>query len=270
MQFKNYLNIGCGGAYSPVWTNIDMNISSPFVISHNLLKGLPFQDNNFDVVYHSQVLEHFSKTDAPKFISECYRVLKVGGTLRVVVPNLENICSEYLRLLQENLISPSNESSEHYDWILLEMFDQAVRNKSGGMMVDYLQNLSASNQQYVSDRLGYFEAASLNGKSKVNLFDRVKNFSLTKTYRFSLRKLNGLNLTNSQRIGKFRLGGEIHQWMYDRFSLGKLLAENGFSEISVVSPFESSVANWELFELDIKNGVPRNPTSLFMEAKKTS
>jgi hypothetical protein len=51
-----------------------MNVSSPYVISHNLLKGLPFKSSNFDVVYHSQVLEHFSKTEAPKFISECLSI----------------------------------------------------------------------------------------------------------------------------------------------------------------------------------------------------
>lgn len=268
MQYKNYLNVGCGGTFYKSWTNIDVNVSSPFVISHNLLKGLPFEDNKFDVVYHSQVLEHFSKLDAPKFISECYRVLKVGGVLRVVVPCLENICNEYSRLLNENLTTPSDESSAHYDWILLEMFDQMVRNKPGGMMVNYLQNLNASNRQYVLDRLGYFDIKPLSAKSKVNLFDRVKDFSLIKAYRFALRKLNGLHLTNSQKIGMFRLGGEIHQWMYDRFSLSRLLSENGFNEICVVSPLKSSILNWELFELDVKNGVPRNPTSLYMEAKK--
>jgi len=268
MQFKNYLNVGCGGTYHKSWTNIDMNVSSPYVISHNLLKGLPFEGNNFDVVYHSQVLEHFSKKEAPKFISECYRVLRVGGVLRIVVPDLENICKEYSRLLQENLKNPSDESSAHYDWIMLEMFDQTVRNKPGGMMADYLQNLDFSCKKYVSNRLGYFEATPFSDKASVNFVSRATEFSLTKSYRFLLRKLKGLHLTNTQKIGRFRLGGEIHQWMYDQFSLGRLLAENGFSEVRVVTPLDSSIVNWETFELDVKNGVPRNPTSLYMEAKK--
>ena len=89
MQKINYLNVGCGKKFHPAWTNVDMASSSPHVEVHNLLHGFPYPDNQFDIVYHSQVLEHVPKDKAPAFVRECLRVLKPGGVLRVVVPDLE-------------------------------------------------------------------------------------------------------------------------------------------------------------------------------------
>ena len=70
------------------------------------------------------------------------------------------------------------------------------------------------------------------------------------------------------KIGQFRLGGEIHQWMYDRYSLSELLSQVGFTEIKVCSAFESEIQTWETYQLDVINGEVRKPDSLFMEARK--
>ncbi len=70
------------------------------------------------------------------------------------------------------------------------------------------------------------------------------------------------------KIGKFRLGGEIHQWMYDRYSLSELLNKVGFVDIKVCSAFESEIPNWQNYQLETINGVVRKPDSLFIEAKK--
>ncbi len=56
-------------------------------------QGIPFPDRSFDVVYHSHVLEHLSKSEASKFLKECSRVLRPQGVLRVVVPDLEEIAN---------------------------------------------------------------------------------------------------------------------------------------------------------------------------------
>jgi len=69
-------------------------------------------------------------------------------------------------------------------------------------------------------------------------------------------------------IAQFRNGGEIHQWMYDRYSLKLLLQNCGFKDVKVVTAFDSSIKDWNSFELDAKNGTVRKPDSLFVEAKK--
>lgn len=136
-----YLNLGCGYHYSKdeVWTNLDFTSTGEHVIGHNLLNGIPFDDHSFDVVYHSHVLEHFSKSDAPAFLKECYRVLKPDAIIRIAIPDLEQIARLYLKYLELGIANPDDENIRaNYDWLLIEMYDQTVRNHSGGEMGKYL------------------------------------------------------------------------------------------------------------------------------------
>ena len=68
-----YLNLGCGYKFvkSEEWVNADMIPLGDGVIECNFLNGIPMMDNEFDLVYHSHVLEHFAKADGEKFINEC-------------------------------------------------------------------------------------------------------------------------------------------------------------------------------------------------------
>lgn len=72
------LNLGCGSRFHPAWTNIDF-ASADSVLSQDLRKGTPFADEEFGVLYHSHVLEHFNRPDARAFLRECWRVLNRGG-----------------------------------------------------------------------------------------------------------------------------------------------------------------------------------------------
>ena len=39
------LNLGCGTRFHPSWTNVDFVSTGNNVIAHNLLNGIPFEDN---------------------------------------------------------------------------------------------------------------------------------------------------------------------------------------------------------------------------------
>ena len=65
-------------------------------------------------------------------------------------------------------------------------------------------------------------------------------------------------------IGKFRFGGEIHQWMYDRYSLGKLLQQAGFKNVEVRTAVTSYINDWANYKLDETT----ETASLFIEAVK--
>lgn len=284
MEIKeNYLNIGCGNKFHEDWVNIDIVSYNPNVIEHNILLGLPFETNQFDAVYHSQVLEHIPKESAHSFIAECFRVLKPGGILRVVVPDLENIVSEYQKYLNLCIIESNENSEANYEWILLEMYDQTIRNHSGGLMAQYLQKTTITNEEYVLNRIGFvgkhIRKSYLEGNNEVksnNTFVHLKTFVLKIGRNLHYEKIRKRILSfvltkqelDSLQIGKFRLGGEIHYWMYDRHSLNTLLNNVGFINISVKTPFESTIPNWIKFELDVKEGTIYDPTSLFMEAQK--
>jgi SAM-dependent methyltransferase len=55
------------------------------VIQHGVGEAIPYPDDQFDLVYSSNVLEHVN--EPPKVIAEIVRVLKPGGYAQIVVPN---------------------------------------------------------------------------------------------------------------------------------------------------------------------------------------
>ncbi len=66
------------------------------VKKHDLTEKWPFEDNSFDIVFASEIIEHIFDTDY--FSSECYRVLKKGGILILTTPNIAAL-GDRIRLL---------------------------------------------------------------------------------------------------------------------------------------------------------------------------
>lgn len=266
-KVMNCLNLGCGYHFHPSWTNVDIVSTGEGVIAHNLLQGIPFADKSFDVVYHSHVLEHISRAEAKKFLQECYRVLRPQGIIRVVVPDLEQIARLYLIAL-EQAASSSQEWIEHYEWILLEMYDQVVRNQPGGEMLAYLSQEYISNEEFVLKRIG------IEGHNIITAIRQQRQQPQPPPPPLSERELMLKNLLGEEdyknlQIGRFRQSGEVHQWMYDRYSLSVVLESVGFEQIKVCQPQESRIPQFHEYFLDIQpDGQVRKPDSLFVEAIK--
>ena len=147
------LNLGCSARIASGWTNLDfswlirlgkhrrlcgqlhrMGLLSdlrferilrldPATIIWDLRRGIPFSDRTFDVVYHSHLLEHIDREDAPAFLRECLRVLKPRGIVRVVVPDLEVLAREYLGVVN-NL--PDRATMAQHTFAVEQMIDQMV------------------------------------------------------------------------------------------------------------------------------------------------
>ncbi|MGA9347286.1 MAG: methyltransferase domain-containing protein [Anaerolineae bacterium] len=285
-EATKYLNLGCGSRYHPDWINIDIAPLCPEVIQHDLSRGIPLPDASCDVVYHAAVLEHMRHSDAAAFLAECYRVLKSGGTVRVGVPDLERICQLYLSRLAAAL--DGEKAAEHdYDWIMLELFDQIVREKSGGHMLDYLRQNPLPNETFVYERIGE-EGRQLvkalrrqDSDGKNSEHDPAAEPALLHKLKMRLRTLPGvakrrmlwwLLAAEDRRaleIGRFRLAGEVHQWMYDRYSLARLLVLTGFQDPQLQDASTSRIPNWTNFHLDtLPNGQVIKPDLFFMEAIK--
>jgi predicted SAM-dependent methyltransferase len=263
-----FLNLGCGVRYIKTWTNVDFIKTGPEVIACNFLQKIPFNDAAFDVVYHSHVLEHFSKEDGKNFIKECHRILKPGGVIRIAIPDLERIVKEYLANL-EKALKGNKEAQRNYEWIMLEMYDQFARNESGGEMLNYWLQPAIENEVYVADRLGS-EFTAFRKNNTPSQFSRKKSSKPLSMKEKMITWLSGdKDAINYLRLGKFRSRGEIHQWMYDRYSLGKLLSDTHFINIETTDAFSSSIPDWENYQwLDVDEGKTRKPDSIFMEAEK--
>lgn len=277
MTSPKMLNIGCGSTHHPDWINLDVSSSEPSVLTVDINTGLPFPADTITVCYSSHLLEHLVKNDARNFLAECMRVLKSGGVIRLAVPDLEGIAKEYLRLL--DVVAAGDKAKESdYDWIMLELYDQTVRNHSGGEMACFLENLDIGDRPFVKSRIGA-EAENfwaeqivptqpgMSASAQKRFWNYLKSLH-TKFVGWLVLIIAGKAAFKSFQAGIFRNSGEVHQWMYDRFSLKRLLEQAGFVDIKICAATESRIPEYEKYSLDALKGVTRKPDSMYIEASK--
>lgn len=123
MELK--INLGCGTIVAPGWINYDISLKiwllkhksikrllfalklisekdfkkeiPPNITRRDLRKGIPLPTNSVQYIYTSHFLEHLSRKDVVRVLRECYRVLKPGGWMRIVVPDLRLLAEKYVK-----------------------------------------------------------------------------------------------------------------------------------------------------------------------------
>lgn len=123
------LNLGCGTTVVQGWDNIDRSpnlildrfrplkrglyrfgvISAehmiewpPGVIRHDVRKGLPYPDGSVDAVYSSHMLEHIYLDEARRLLREAAGVLRIGGIIRLALPDSEVLAKALVESDTEN------------------------------------------------------------------------------------------------------------------------------------------------------------------------
>jgi SAM-dependent methyltransferase len=265
------LHLGCGGRFHPAWINLDLRPLHPSVAPYDVTGPLPFPAGHFDAVYHAHLLEHLPRASALPFVRECGRVLRPGGVLRVVVPDLEQIARLYLEALPGAWLGDA-EAQEWHTWALLEMYDQVVREQPGGAMLAYLAAEPANIAWY---RLGADGTVIRQHLERVAAKERAAGNPpapslMRRLFTGWRERLIRLMLGSEYallQLGRFRRSGEVHLWMYDRHSLRELLATAGFTAFRRVSAGESAIPGWADEHLDSQpDGTPAKPDSLYVEA----
>lgn len=121
------LNIGCGPSMFPYpgWINYDkedfnpflswiVNVTNPkgyqvgvidyiknggvFDFRHHDLRGgfAHHHDGSVDSIYLGQMIEHLNPVyEVPGFLAECFRMLRPGGVVRVVTPDIDLLINAY-------------------------------------------------------------------------------------------------------------------------------------------------------------------------------
>jgi SAM-dependent methyltransferase len=258
------LNLGCGHRFHPAWENVDVAIQDPSIRRADISQGIPYPDQHFDVVYHSHLIEHIRVSDVQRFLRDCWRVLTPGGIMRIATPDLERLCALYLDRLRAS-------AATDHEWLVIEMFDQTVREQTGGAMLDYLRQDPLPNEAFVLARIGEegrdLLASIRNGapsaasSQEPGFRQRIKEALVRRWY--------GPDALLAMQIGKFRLSGEVHQWLYDQLSLRRILAAAGFCDATPRTAGESAIAGWSGFFLEVTpGGQVIKPDSMFMEARK--
>lgn len=261
-----HLNLACGGKLCPLpgWENVDFHNSGKNVKAMDLTKKLKYDNDSVDVIYHSQFIEHLSQKQGLFFLKECFRILKKGGIMRMVTPDFENQVMEYLSLLKQ-LRDDSKDKKNilKYQWIKLEILDQLVRNHSGGEQVRFLKKNGEQIRSYLINRLGR------SGKDLLDHLGQTLNDGFLKSIlRKGYTKIKNFGTTHS-KIGKFRLGGEIHYTVFDAYDLTDLLNQAGFSSVEIMTFDKSKIPDWNLTQLDQTNdGLHDGGNCLFIEVIK--
>jgi predicted SAM-dependent methyltransferase len=96
LQFKQplMLDIGAGGYSSDdKFTSVDLVTECDI---HATMWEIPLPDGSVDGIFSSNALEHVGKKDIIPTLSEWHRLLKVGGRLQILVPDLEWVCQWWL------------------------------------------------------------------------------------------------------------------------------------------------------------------------------
>ena len=112
------LHVGCGHNILDGWLNADIAPSHPGVIYLDATAPFPIASASFDYIYSEHVIQHFPFRAGLAMLSECCRILKPGGVLRLSTPNLLQLVSllterhgaaqtEYTRLVSDKYI-PEN------------------------------------------------------------------------------------------------------------------------------------------------------------------
>jgi predicted SAM-dependent methyltransferase len=93
-----HLHLGCGTKLLSGFVNIDANPLQKLDIWLDVRHGLPFRSSTVESIYSTHMVEHFFPDELERLFLECFRVLRSGGGLRLVVPSLRNAIIAY----QEN------------------------------------------------------------------------------------------------------------------------------------------------------------------------
>ncbi len=81
------LNLGCGRNLMSGWLNVDLYSVSPQVLVMDASRSYPFPDESFDYIFSEHMFEHLDINEQQIMLSECFRVLRYGGVLRIAMPD---------------------------------------------------------------------------------------------------------------------------------------------------------------------------------------
>lgn len=82
------LDLGCGNSKTEGFVGINIVPGNGVDVIHDIDKGLPYSDNEVDYIKAHYLFEHLIN---PQFVmGECWRVLKMGGGLELILPHFSN------------------------------------------------------------------------------------------------------------------------------------------------------------------------------------
>jgi hypothetical protein len=116
IQRVEYVQFGCGFSAPTGWLSFDASPTLRFerlpligrIYTRNaqrfplnvrygdIVKGLPIPNNSCQGIYCSHVIEHLALDEVDAALENVFGYLKLGGTFRLVLPDLERLARDYV------------------------------------------------------------------------------------------------------------------------------------------------------------------------------
>lgn len=90
------INFGCWTYTFKGWINVDGVINPHADLLLDIRRSLPFKTESARFIFAEHVIEHFRYDEAVRFLKECYRILMIGGAIRIITPDLKKFAQAYL------------------------------------------------------------------------------------------------------------------------------------------------------------------------------
>jgi predicted SAM-dependent methyltransferase len=89
------LHLGCGEYLLPGWLNMDYRPLCRETLYIDARQPFFFPDETFDYIFSEHMIEHISHGGGAKMLTECHRILKKGGRIRISTPDLAFLINLY-------------------------------------------------------------------------------------------------------------------------------------------------------------------------------
>ncbi|HEX4440170.1 MAG TPA: methyltransferase domain-containing protein [Thermoanaerobaculia bacterium] len=91
------LHLGCGGHRIEGWINVDLAPDGSTDALADCARALPFPDGSIAFIHSEDLIEHLDRESGRRLLGECFRLLRPGGAMRLLTPDLRALVAKVYR-----------------------------------------------------------------------------------------------------------------------------------------------------------------------------
>ena len=88
------LHLGSGDHHLAGWINVDFSPALHVEVAADLTREMPFRSASIDFIHSEDFIEHVDADAGRLVLRECHRILRTGGVMRLLTPDLRAIVEE--------------------------------------------------------------------------------------------------------------------------------------------------------------------------------